>query len=286
MNMHTTTLTEKQRIKKECFNSIVKDKWDNKSLRVEVKEPPFAYYSGDLFDCAIEYIGTLRGKRILEIGCGNGEISVWLARNGVEIYGIDISDESITFAKKRSVENGTDAKTHFSVSPAEETEFTENFFDTVFINVSLHHLEIDKAVHEIKRILKPQGRFVAVEPFVFSKIVQRIRTSKLVTAFYPIRQETPTERILVQEDLDLLERNFSGLEYKPYRIFSPFIFKVKPLFFLLADIMYRNERDQETRRRMMNRAFQRLDEGIVRVAPFMRFLSRYIVLKAQNNKSA
>ncbi len=286
MDMHNPTLTEKQRIEKECFNSIVKDKWDNKSLLVEDKEPPFAYYSGDLFDCAMKYIGALDGKRILEIGCGNGEISVWFARKGVEIYGIDISDESIEFAKKRSVVNGTDAKTHFSVSPAEAMEFSDNFFDVVFINVSLHHLEIDTAMREIKRVLKPHGLFVAVEPFVFSSFIQEIRTSKLVTALYPIRQETPTERILVHADLDLIRKNFDSLEYKPYRIFSPFVFKVKPVLFFLADYIYRKEHDREKRRRMMNRAFQRLDERILNGAPFMRFLSRYIVVKAKNNKPA
>jgi len=283
--MENINFTDRQLVEKNYYNSIVHDKWDNKSLLVEQAEPPFNYYSGDLFGCAQKYIGDFKNKVMLEVGCGNGKTSVWFAKNGVEVYGLDISDESIKIAERRSKENGTAEKTHFLVSPAENTKFSDNFFDIVFINVSLHHLEVEMALKEFKRVLKPNGIFVAIEPFVFSKTIQKIRTSKLVTKLYPVRQETPTERILFSDDLDLVKQVFSGVEYHPYRIFSPFIFKVKPLFFFLANIFYKKENDTEKRRRKMNRAFQKMDETILKFLPFMKFLSRYIVFKAKNNKN-
>ncbi|MCF6276845.1 MAG: methyltransferase domain-containing protein [Candidatus Magasanikbacteria bacterium] len=277
-------LTEKQLTEKSYYNSIVHDKWDSKSLLVERDNPPFSDYSGDLFDCAKKYISDFKNKTILEIGCGNGEISVWFAKNGANVYGLDISDESISIAKRRSIENEVSEKTNFSVSPAENTNFQDNFFDIVFINVSLHHLEVEKALNEIKRILKPNGIFVTIEPFVFSNTIQKIRTSKLIVRLYPIRQETPTERILFQNDLKLIQNIFSTVEYKPYRIFSLFILKIKPLFFLLADIFHQKELSIENRRRLMNRKIQNIDEAILRYLPFMKFLSRYIVIKAKINK--
>lgn len=282
--MDNATLTERQLIEKNCFNAIVHDKWDNKSLLVEQAEPPFAYYSGDLFDGARNYLGDVQNKTILEIGCGNGEIAVWFAKNGAEVYGIDISDESIAVAKRRSVENETADKTHFSVSPGENTPFQDNFFDIIFISVSLHHLEVEKALYEFKRILKPNGLLVAIEPFVFSATIQNIRTSKFVTKLYPIRQETPTERILFSDDLELTKRIFFPVEYRPYRIFSPFIYKIKSPFFFLADMFYRKEGDREKRRRLMNRTFQKVDETILKIFPFTKFLSRYIVFSARNTK--
>jgi len=283
--MDNLLLTERQLVEKKCYNSIVHDKWDNKFLIVEQIEPPFNYYSGDLFGCAKNYIGDFKNKIMLEIGCGNGETSVWFAKNGAEVYGLDISDESIIIAERRSRENETTDKTHFLVSPAEKTKFPDNFFDIVFINVSLHHLEVEQALNEFKRVLKPNGIFVAIEPFVFSKMIQKIRISKLVTSFYPVRQETPTERILFSDDLDLVKHIFSEVEYRLYRIFGPFIFKVKPLFFFLANVFYKKENDAEKRRRKMNRTFQKMDEIILKLFPFMKFLSRYIVFKAKNNKN-
>jgi ubiquinone/menaquinone biosynthesis C-methylase UbiE len=280
--MSDTQLTNKQSTEQDYYNSIAHEKWDNKSLAVEKEQPPFANYSGDLFDCARAYFGDIAGKTILEIGCGTGEISVWFAKNNATIYGMDISNESIAIANRRSAENGTGDKTHFLVSPAEHTSFANDFFDIVFINVSLHHLEVETALQEIKRILKPTGLFVAVEPFVFSKTIQNIRTSKIVTKLYPVRQETPTERILFADDLLAIQKVFSSVTFLPYRIFSPFIFKIKPLFFWLANICYRHEPDIEQRRRRMNRAFQNFDAKILRIFPFMKFLSRYIVFKANN----
>ncbi|HAZ16974.1 MAG: hypothetical protein UV70_C0008G0030 [Parcubacteria group bacterium GW2011_GWA2_43_13] len=282
--MNNVSLTKRQSVEKNYYNSIVHDKWDHKSLLVEHIEPPFNYYSGDLFGCAKNYIGDFKNKIILEIGCGNGEISVWFAKNGAEVYGIDISDESIAIAERRSRENGITEQTHFLVSPGEYTHFLDSFFDIIFINVSLHHLEVEQALNEFKRVLKPNGIFVAVEPCVFSKTIQTIRTSKLITSLYPIRQETPTERILFSDDLELIKRIFTDIEYRPYRIFSPFIFKVKPLFFFLANVFYARERDVEKRRRKMNRGFQKIDEVILTLFPFMKFLSRYIVCKARNSK--
>ncbi|HLD22188.1 MAG TPA: class I SAM-dependent methyltransferase [Patescibacteria group bacterium] len=284
MDHHTSSITKKQRTEQEYYNSLVHKKWDNKSLTVDIIEPPFAWYSGDLFDAAKQYMGNLQGKTVLEIGCNNGELSVWFAKNDAIVYGIDISDESIRIAEKRSKENRTEKQTHFAVAPGEKTPYNDNFFDIVFINVSLHHLVVNEAMREIKRILKPNGSFIAVEPFVFSKTIQRIRTSKLVTKLYPVRQETPTERILVSDDLELIQKSFSDIEYQPYRIFSPFIYKIQPLFTFLANTFWKSEKDEELRRRKANRTFQKMDEHILHTLPFLKFLSRYIVFRATNHK--
>lgn len=278
-------LSDRQLVEKKYYNTLVHNKWDKQSLLVERLEPPFSYYSSDLFNCAKTYIGDFQNKTMLEIGCGNGETSVWFAKNGAQVYGLDISDESIAIANERSQVNNTTAQTRFFVSPAEHIDLPDNFFDIVFINVSLHHLEVEKALQEIKRLLKPNGVFVAIEPFTFSKTIQKIRASKLITALYPIRQETPTERILFVDDLKLIKKVFTNVEYRPYRIFSPFIFKVKPLFFALANIFYGKVADKEKRRRLMNKAFQSMDEWILKTFPFTKFLSRYIVFKAQANKA-
>lgn len=279
--MDNSKLTEKQAIEQECFNMIVHEKWDKKSLIVDVGQPSFADYNGDLFDLSKKFIGDFKDKVILEIGCGSGEIGVWLIKNGArQVYGIDISDESIVLANRRSKENGTEQQIKFMVSPGEQTSFENNFFDIVFINVSLHHLILDEALGEIKRILKTGGIFVAAEPFVFSELIQNVRTSNFVTKMYPIRQETPTERILVAADLGMIEQSFGNIEYQPCRMFSPFILKIKPLLHFLANHFFKQEENIEKRRQLVNRKFQKVDETLLRFFPFLRFFSRYILIKS------
>lgn len=273
-------LTKKHLIEKDHYNKIVHDKWNDKDLFVDPITPPFGEYSGDLLDGGKKYLGDISDKTVLDLACGNGEISVWLAKNGADVYGVDISDECIKVCQKRSEVNGVSNRTHFFVAPSESTGFADNFFDAIYINVALHHFEIDQALKEFLRILKPGGMLVAVEPLAFSKIIQKIRESKLVTKFYPVFKETPTERILLQDDLDLIKKYFGNIQYRPFRIFNPFIFKISPLFNFLSDCFYRKEKNIEMRKRKFNRSMQRLDENILTAIPFAKYLSRYVVFKS------
>jgi ubiquinone/menaquinone biosynthesis C-methylase UbiE len=271
---------EKQKIERDCFNSLVHEKWDGKSLFIDKEKPPFANYSSDLLDGAKKFLQNVEGKKVLEIGCGNGELSVWMAKNGASVFGVDISDESIKIAEKRSIENTTQDSTHFYACPAEQLPFEDGYFDIVFINVSLHHLEVDIALKEFKRVLKSKGILVAIEPLAFSRTIQNFRTSKLFIKFYPIRQETPTERILLIDDLELITSLYMNTTFVPFRIISPFVYKVKPVFIFLANRCFRKEKDFEMRKQKMNRALQRFDEKLLQHFPFLKFLSRYVVIFA------
>lgn len=192
------------------------------------------------------------------------------------MIGIDVSDESVLIAKRRAEENGVNGRAQFVACPAEKMPFEDSSVDIVFINVSLHHLEIDQALAECKRILKSGGSFIAVEPLVFSETVQKIRASKLVTSLYPIRQETPTERILTMKDLEYIKTMFKNTKIVPYRIFSPFIFKAKPIFHFLSRQF--TGADWEMKKRACNRFFQDFDAELISRLPFFKYFSRYIVI--------
>lgn len=273
--------TEKQQVERSCFNDIVHQKWDGKSLVVDAESPPFADYNGDLFDGARLYLKDFSNKKILEIGCGSGELSVWFAKNAAEVYGVDISDESIAIAETRSQKNGTQDKTHFFACAAEQLPFEDSFFDIVFINVSLHHLEIDIALEECRRVLKAGGDFLAIEPLAFSKRIQNIRTSKVFSSLYPIRRETPTERILSLDDIQSVKTVFTDVQWVPYRMCSPFVYKIQPLFSFMSRLFFRKEENSEVQKRKMNRLLQRYDERLLSMFPILKVLSRYVVIYAK-----
>ncbi|HYM80061.1 MAG TPA: class I SAM-dependent methyltransferase [Candidatus Limnocylindria bacterium] len=106
-----------------------------------------------------EYGRFRRGERLLEIGCGTGLVTELVhAATGATIVGTDISEELVTEARQR-VPDVT-----FQVDNALRLSFPDGSFDAVYGSSILHHLEVDRALVEILRVLRPGGRTVFAEP--------------------------------------------------------------------------------------------------------------------------
>lgn len=94
-----------------------------------------------------------RGCRVLDLGCGSGRDSFFLAENGYRVWGIDISQVAI----EKACKNSKSKKIDFRVASAEELDFEDNFFDAVYSGWVLQSVPLQKAASEIKRVLKPGG---------------------------------------------------------------------------------------------------------------------------------
>ncbi len=101
-----------------------------------------------------ELIGDLRGKRVLDLGCGGGLIAVPLLEKGVEVTGVDLSAESIEAAKVASRGRGK-----FIVGDICSLDFPSSSFDCVLIVDVLDHIpHFSKVLSEASRVLKSQGK--------------------------------------------------------------------------------------------------------------------------------
>jgi ubiquinone/menaquinone biosynthesis C-methylase UbiE len=104
-----------------------------------------------------EYFGDLAGKRVLDAGCGKGRFARILreSNESAAICGLDISPEMLKF-----VPEGIDrAAASMTALP-----FPSDAFDFVYATESLEHaVEIEKAVSELCRVLKPGGRIVIID---------------------------------------------------------------------------------------------------------------------------
>jgi ubiquinone/menaquinone biosynthesis C-methylase UbiE len=87
--------------------------------------------------------------------------------------GINVYDVSIKNARKKSRKKRVSAG--FFVRDAENTGFSENSFDIIFEQGSLHHLNLDNAYREIARILKPDGRVYCVEALKYNPVISFYR---------------------------------------------------------------------------------------------------------------
>jgi len=106
-----------------------------------------------------EFLGDGR-KRVLEIGCGTGLFTKELASTCHMIVAIDISATLLRKAKERI----SAGNVHFVVGNAYETEFQSASFDCIVGSSSLHHLDVDAALQEFGRVLRPGGGMMFTEP--------------------------------------------------------------------------------------------------------------------------
>ncbi|MDD5622600.1 MAG: class I SAM-dependent methyltransferase [Actinomycetota bacterium] len=96
----------------------------------------------------------------LEIGPGPGYLGLeWLKKTeGTRLKGVEISASMIKLAEKNAEEYGLSARANYVVGDASNMPFSDNTFDSVFTNGSLHEWsQPEKIFNEIYRVLKPQG---------------------------------------------------------------------------------------------------------------------------------
>ncbi|MGD0794010.1 MAG: class I SAM-dependent methyltransferase [Dehalococcoidales bacterium] len=98
----------------------------------------------------------VEGKTVLEVGCGMGADLLSLARNGAKVIGLDLTPRHIELAKKLFDTFGFPAD--FIIGDAECMSLPSESVDVVYSFGVLHHTpNIEKAISEIHRVLKPGG---------------------------------------------------------------------------------------------------------------------------------
>ncbi|HKD80607.1 MAG TPA: methyltransferase domain-containing protein [Candidatus Angelobacter sp.] len=115
----------------------------------------------------LDLAGLKRGESVLDVGCGTGTLAIAAKRHvgsAGKVYGIDASPEMIARARNKAKKATADVA--FENAIVEKLPFPDATFDVVLSTTMLHHLP-DKArrqcLHEVRRVLKPAGRFLAVD---------------------------------------------------------------------------------------------------------------------------
>lgn len=102
----------------------------------------------------VEWLAPVPDERILDLGCGDGQLTARLAESGAAVTGVDSDPRMAEAARAR----GVDA--HCAM--AESLPFADASFDAVFSNAALHWVRGQEAMMaEVRRVLTPGGRFVA-----------------------------------------------------------------------------------------------------------------------------
>jgi SAM-dependent methyltransferase len=163
---------------------------------------------------AIGKLGDLKGKDVLDYGCGHGMATVVFARMGARVTAFDLSSGYLAEARARAAANEVDVK--FVGADAEHLPFADHSFDRIWGNAVLHHLDVRRAGREVHRILKPGGTAVFCEPWGANVLLNWVRNR----VSYRSKQRTADERQLGFADLHLLQAIFPTVEIEGFQLFS------------------------------------------------------------------
>jgi SAM-dependent methyltransferase len=164
---------------------------------------------------AFHLLGDVRGKTVLDLGCGTGENLVPLVKRGAEVIGIDISPELVELARERLGSYGLTAT--LRDGSAYDTGLADESADVVFSMALLHHLDLPSARNEIYRILRPGGLFILREPVRFSSTLNVLR--RLFPA--PKADISDFEHPMTRAEIATVTQGFTLVAQRSFRL--PFI---------------------------------------------------------------
>ena len=141
---------------KNYYNEVADEYNDMFYVRKD-EYPPLKYRHKYMFNMISEEIINQECK-ILDIGCGPGEMCIDLAKKYNDIYGVDISEEMIRIAKKKTENLDIKGSITYEVGDIENLNYEDSFFDAIICSGVVEYLHNDENWgKELKRILKPNG---------------------------------------------------------------------------------------------------------------------------------
>lgn len=166
----------------------------------------------------IEYCGMNENFTVLEIGCGTGTLTEYLAKTGAQVTATDLSQGFLDLASQKIKYHNVS----FQTANAERLDnFKDNSFDAVVGLSILHHLDMQSALQNIYRVLKSGGIMAFSEPNMLNP---QIMIQKNISFIKKIMGDSPDETAFFKwQARKLLEQNgFKNVMVKPIDFVHPF----------------------------------------------------------------
>jgi SAM-dependent methyltransferase len=220
----------------------------------------------------LKHVGSLRGKKLLDIGAGLGESSVYFALQGADVTTTDVSPRMVETALALGRKYGVDLEG--VVGRAEDLNVPCGGYDIVYVANTIHHVR-DRALlfRQIERALKPGGRFFSWDPLAYNPIINIYR--RIAT-----KVRTEDEHPLTTADVECARKYFPNLQHREFWVSSLLLF----LKYYAKDRIHPN--DERYWKRILRETrdslwwwmpLRRLDQVLTR-APGVRWLAWNIVM--------
>jgi SAM-dependent methyltransferase len=181
---------------------------------LETRTRAAKYYEVDASEHAYRgQLGALgAGDRVLEYGCGVGSAAFDLAVAGAAVTGIDISPVAIARAQAEADRRGL-GTARFLAMDAEALQLADGSIDVVCGSGILHHLDLERATSEIRRVLGPDGWAVFKEPLGSNPLINIYR--RLTPSM-----RTPDEHPLLEADFRRMRQQFQHVDIECFNLLA------------------------------------------------------------------
>ena len=164
----------------------------------------------------LEQMGNLTGKRLLDVGCGLGESSVYFALKGAKVTAVDLSPGMVECAVALGKVHGVEILG--LAQSGESLDVPENHYDIVYIANTIHHVTDKRQLFaQIHKALKPGGRFFSFDPLAYNPVINVYR--RMAT-----KVRTEDEAPLTFTDVKLATEYFRNVQHREFWILSLSLF--------------------------------------------------------------
>lgn len=133
----------------------------------------------------LKLFGKLEGKKLLDLGCGGGQTSIFFTEQGAIVTGLDFSKKQIDFARALAKRKGMERVTFQQGNIENLSVFGDCSFDLVNSSHTIHYVKnLQKCFSEVFRVLKPKGKFVFSVSHPFNHIVETENNQLIVKRSY------------------------------------------------------------------------------------------------------
>jgi 2-polyprenyl-3-methyl-5-hydroxy-6-metoxy-1,4-benzoquinol methylase len=171
--------------------------------------------------CITQRLGNIKGKKLLDVGCGLGEASVYFALLGADVTSSDLSQGMLDATTRLAQANGVSVKQH--VASAEKMQLSpEAKFDIIYAGNLLHHVDVEETICHIKPHLAAGGVFVTWDPLAYNPAINVYRSMAT-------NVRTPDEHPLTWNDIKLFHKHFEKVETRYFWFTTLIIFVIMAL---------------------------------------------------------
>jgi len=159
--------------------------------------------------------------KFLDYGCGHGMHLVLPAKLNAQVYGIDLSENSLEIAKKRIKKEGIKKQIKLIKMDCESLNFPDNYFDIIWDGGTLSSLDVEKSFAELKRVLSPQGKIIGIETFGHNPLAN---LKRWINKKMGRRTSWAISHIIKNKDLKTAKKYFKIENIYYFHLCSMFVF--------------------------------------------------------------